>query len=91
MADEKLKKVTFALPESMLARLRYLVESNRIASQNSAVREAVEEYLTKLESEEFACLMAEAARDPEFIRDIKETDKSFCAADANKARTIAPW
>jgi Arc/MetJ-type ribon-helix-helix transcriptional regulator len=87
----KLKKVTFAFPDSLLQRLRTLADQKRIASVNSVVREAVEEYVTNLERENFRQAMAEAARDPEFIRDLLETDEAFRHADAETAKVIPQW
>jgi Arc/MetJ-type ribon-helix-helix transcriptional regulator len=89
--QEKLKKATFALPEKTLARLRDLVDGKRVSSANAVVREAVEEYLIKLEREEFTRLMSEAAHDPEFIRDIRETEDSFCNSDKETTKIIPPW
>lgn len=87
----KLKKVTFALPETLLQRLRTLADQKRIPSVNSVVREAVEEYVTNLEREDFRQAMAEAARDPEFIRDLRETEEAFRHADAETAKVIPQW
>ncbi|MBS4022121.1 MAG: ribbon-helix-helix protein, CopG family [Dethiobacter sp.] len=89
--QEKLKKVTFALPESVLHRLRELVAEKRVSSANAVVREAVEEYIIRIEREEFARSMAEAAKDPEFIRDIREADDSFRDSDAETAKMTPPW
>jgi predicted DNA-binding protein len=92
MADSgKLKKVTFAFPDSLLQRLRALADQKRIASVNSVVREAVEEYVTNLERENFRQAMAEAAKDPEFIRDLRETDEAFRHADSETAKAIPQW
>lgn len=92
MADSgKLKKVTFAFPDSLLQRLRTLADQKRITSVNSVVREAVEEYVTNLERESFRQTMAEAARDPEFIRDLRETAEAFSNADAETAKMIPQW
>lgn len=90
-ASGKLKKVTFAFPDSLLQRLRTLADQKRITSVNSVVREAVEEYVTNLERKNFRQAMAEAARDPEFIRDLLETDEAFRHADAETAKVIPQW
>lgn len=54
----------------------------------TVVREAVEEYVTNLERENFRQALAEAARDPEFIRDLLETDEAFRHADAETSKVI---
>lgn len=87
----KLKKATFTLPESLLEKLRAYVENQTIPSANNAVREALEKYVANLEKEAFAKEMAEAANDPDFIRDIEELDRDFQYADAETARVIPKW
>lgn len=90
-ASGKLKKVTFAFPDNLLQRLRTLSDQKRIASVNAVVREAVELYVTNLERENFRQAMAEASRDPEFIRDLRETDEAFRHVDAETAKVIPQW
>jgi len=91
VASGRLKKVTFALPDNLLQRLRTLADQKRIPSVNSAVREAVEKYVTDLEREDFRRALAEAARDPEFVRDVRETEEAFRHADAETAKAIPQW
>jgi len=87
----KLKKATFALPDGLLARLRSLAEAERITSVNAVVREAVEKYVTDLEREYFREMMAEAAKDPDFIGDLQETNEASRHADAETAKVIPKW
>jgi Arc/MetJ-type ribon-helix-helix transcriptional regulator len=89
--SSKLKKATFALPESLLNRLRTLVETERVTSVNAVVREAVEKYVTDFERESFRKAMAEAAKDPEFMRDLGDTDGAFQHADAETAKRMPQW
>jgi predicted DNA-binding protein len=87
----RLKKVTFALPDSLLHKLRILADRKRIPSVNAAVREAVEEYVNNLEREDFHKAMADAAKDPEFMRDLQETEEAFQYADAETAKVMTKW
>jgi len=89
--SSKLKKATFALPESLLNRLRTLVETERVTSVNAVVREAVEKYVTDFERESFRKTMAEAAKDPEFMWDLGDTDRAFQHADAETAKRMPQW
>ena len=85
------RKATFALPEPLLKKLKLLANNNRVPSVNAAVREAIEEYIVKLEREEFRNAMEEAAKDPDFIRDITDTEKDFRRLDAETAEMIPKW
>ncbi|MEW6227584.1 MAG: ribbon-helix-helix domain-containing protein [Bacillota bacterium] len=87
----RLKKMTFALPVPLLAKLRSLADRKRISSANAAVREALEEYVVKLEREDFQEAMKAAASDPEFLRDIEATETAFRHADAETARMMTEW
>ncbi|EEG77760.1 ribbon-helix-helix domain-containing protein [Dethiobacter alkaliphilus] len=88
---EKQKKATFTLPESLLNKLRIYADEEKIPSANAAVREAIEQYITALEEEEFAREMDKAANDPEFIKDIEEAEKDFAYADAEMSRRMPKW
>lgn len=87
----KLKKVTFALPEPLLEKLRTLAKNNRISSANAAVREALEDYIANIEREDFRQALEHAANDPEFIRDITDTEAAFQSADDETARMMPEW
>lgn len=89
--SEKLKKVTFALPERTPQKLRELTDSKKIPSANFVVREAVEKYITDLEREEYEKAMSEAAKDPEFLKDIAEAEEAFSEADKESPGLIPPW
>lgn len=91
MDDKKLKKATFTLPENLLDKLRTYVDNQTVPSANALVREAIERYVAELEKEAFAKEMAEAANDPDFIRDIEDVEKDFAYADAETARMIPKW
>ncbi|MEW6425463.1 MAG: ribbon-helix-helix domain-containing protein [Bacillota bacterium] len=86
-----LKKATFTLPESLLEKLRYLAARKRVPSANAAVREALEQYLARIEKDDFRRDMEAAARDPLFLKDVKMTQTSYGNADAEAARLIPEW
>lgn len=87
----RLKKMTFAIPVSLLERLRDLAHAGRIRSTNAAVREALEKYVVDLEREDFRQAMESAAADPEFLKDIKDVDSEFQSADRETSRMMQEW
>ncbi|HBK61581.1 MAG TPA: hypothetical protein DDZ84_12460 [Firmicutes bacterium] len=92
MADSaRLKKMTVALPSSLVDKLRILARSKRVRSANAAVREAVERYIADLEREDFRRAMESAASDPEFLRDIETVEYDFRHADRESAEMIPRW
>jgi len=91
LTHSPLKKITFALPQPLLDKLKTLAGENKIASVNAAVREALEEYVARLENEEFCQALKAAANDPEFIRDVKSVSESFRHADRETAEMIPEW
>ncbi len=92
MADSaRLKKMTVALPASLVDKLRILARSKRVRSANAAVREAVERYIADLEREDFRRAMESAASDPEFLRDIETIEYDFRHADRESAEMIPRW
>jgi predicted DNA-binding protein len=85
------KNVTFSLPVELIERFRNYAKQKRIPSINAGVREALEEYASKLEQDILYRQMKEAARDPQFIRDMEEAANAFDAADSETARGIPEW
>jgi len=84
-----LEKVTFSLPADLVRQMREAVRQGGVASQNALVREALQHQLKRLREAEFEREMAEAARDPLLLQDIKESMHDFRFADAETARLIA--
>ncbi|HHY38750.1 MAG TPA: hypothetical protein GX507_07490 [Clostridia bacterium] len=87
----EVRKATFTLPVPLLAKLRSLASSKKIPSVNSAVRQALEKYVAELERKDFRKAMAEAAQDPEFLRDLDDIQAAFDRADAETARMMGEW
>jgi Arc/MetJ-type ribon-helix-helix transcriptional regulator len=88
MAQETLQKVTFSLPARMVEQLKTSAASAGYPSQNALVREALAREFKRLRMERLEREMEDAARDPEFIRDIEETMEAFKWVDAETARMI---
>ena len=87
MADSaRFKRMTVALPASLVDKLRVLAGSKRVQSANAAVREAVERYVADLGRQDFRRAMGTVASDPEFLRDAQTAECDFRHADRESAR-----
>jgi Arc/MetJ-type ribon-helix-helix transcriptional regulator len=84
----RLRNVTFSLPEDVVEKLRSYVEEDYISSLNSGVREALEQYTTKLDRIKFKKVMEQAAQDPLFIKDVEDSMKDFEKVDYEIIRGI---
>lgn len=81
-----LTKVTFTLHPETVAALRDAVISGQASTASAFVEEAVRERLNRSRRTELYSAYAEAAADPEFMRDMASTTKAFAAADADGLR-----
>lgn len=88
MGTSTMRKVTFSLPTALLQELREVVAAGVFPSQNVLVRKAVERELKRARNEWLRKEFQEAARDPMFLRDLKETMAAYETADAETARMI---
>ena len=80
------KNVTFSLPEEIVEKLRSYVEDDYIQSLNAGVREALEQYTTKLDKMKFKKTMEQAAQDPLFLKDVEDSMKDFVNTDYENSR-----
>lgn len=87
----KQKNVTFSLPEEVVEKIRGYVEDNYIPSLNAGVKEALEEYIVKLDRLKFKKAMEEASKDPLFIKDIENTMAAFGKIDNEAAGGFEEW
>lgn len=88
---KKLKNVTFSLPVDLLEELKEYVKDDRIPSVNAGVREALEEYTTKLKKEVLAKEMEKASKDPLFMKDLEDCMNDFDAVDSEISRRMDEW
>ncbi|KLU58608.1 hypothetical protein CEB3_c46240 [Peptococcaceae bacterium CEB3] len=87
----KLKNVTFSLPVELIHKLKGYAQEEYIPSVNAGVREAIEEYVTKLEKEKLYREMLKAADDPLFVRDLAENMQAFEASDREPLGREEEW
>ena len=82
---EKTKKATFNLNAGVLAELDRAVAEGEASSKNAFVEEALIKELNERKRKARKKLWQEAAKDPLFLKDIKEVEADFRAADAETA------
>jgi len=80
------KNVTFSLPEEIVEKLRSYVDDDYIQSLNAGVREALEQYTTKLDKMKFKKTMEQASQDPLFMKDVEDSMKDFENIDYEHSR-----
>lgn len=79
----KAKNVTYSLPEELVDKYRDFARAGHIPSISAAVREAMEEYATKLQQEIVKKAMEAAAGDPLFIQDMEDVAADFANIDGD--------
>jgi metal-responsive CopG/Arc/MetJ family transcriptional regulator len=87
----KMKNVTFTLPIDLIDKLKEYAQDNYIPSLNSGVKEALEEYTTKLEKEKLKREMQQASKDKLFMKDLMESQKDFESLDDELSRGTNEW
>jgi len=87
----KVKNATFSLPNELLEKLREYANLKYIPSINSGVKEALEEYVKKIEKENLFKEMLEASRDPLFIKDLEDSMVIFESSDSEIVRSVKEW
>ena len=87
----KTKNVTFSIPVELLEKFRLYAKEKYIKSVNTGVKEAMSEYIKRIEKENLYKEMLEASKDPLFMKDLDDTMKAFDHADRETARRIEEW
>lgn len=84
----QIKNVTFSLPTDLVDKYREYAKdkSSPFPSLNAGVREALEEYINKIEKEKLRREMRQASSDPMFMDDLNESMADFAALDVESAR-----
>jgi len=75
------KNYTFSLPVELMDKVKTYSEILESSSINGMVREAVEQYVIKLDKAWLGLQMQKAASDPIFIEDLNACIKDFEIAD----------
>lgn len=77
----KVKNVTFSLPIEIIEKFKEYAKCNYIPSMNSGVKEALEEFVKKIEKDKLAKEMLEASKDSLFMQDLEESMYVFESSD----------
>ncbi len=86
-----LKNVTFSIPVVLLEKFKEYARENYIPSLNSGVKQALEEYSTKIEKEKLYKTMLEASKDPLFMKDLNDCMRDFDVSDGESIRSDGEW
>lgn len=78
---KKTKNYTFSLPLDLLDRLKEHSNKGNVPSVNSAVKEAIETYVVKIDKENLYQKMKKASEDPLFMEDLETTMADFSEVD----------
>jgi metal-responsive CopG/Arc/MetJ family transcriptional regulator len=89
--SSKVKNITFSLPIELIDKYKEYAQNSDIPSMNAGVKEALEEYVVKLEKEKLHCEMLKAANDPLFMKDLTDTMAAFSASDTEAAKEVHEW
>lgn len=87
----RVKNVTFSLPTEIVEKFKEYAKNNYIPSLNAGVKEALEEYVKRVEKEKLRQEMLEASKDPQFMKDLEDSMKDFEASDTETARRMQEW
>lgn len=87
----KSKNVTFNLPPELIDKYKVYVKQKYIPSVSAGVKEALEEYSTRIEKEILKREMMEASKDPMFMKDLNESMKAFETIDADTDLEEEEW
>jgi len=87
----KVKNITFSLPIELIEKYKQYAKDKYIPSLNAGVREALEEYSTKIEKEMLKREIKEASNDKMFMEDLKESMDSFLSSDADLFKGEQEW
>ena len=84
-------KYTVVLPKADILELKNFTQKKIVSSVNAAVREAVEEYITKLKSENYKKELIDAVNDSEFLKRVDETMKFYQEGDSETEELMNKW
>lgn len=71
------KKTTFILDEGIIGQAKEIVGKGTFKSMNAFVETAIKDELESINRERIKAAIKDAAKDPLFLADIRETEKDF--------------
>ncbi len=87
----KSKNVTFNLPPELINKYKIYVQQKYIPSVSAGVKEALEEYSSRMDKEILKEEMLNASKDPMFMKDLSDSMKAFENVDQDTDREEEEW
>lgn len=81
-------KATFSIRRDLLEAATAAVARGAAPSKNALVERALEHELRDLRRRALAAQWVQAAKDPLFLRDVRETQEAFSSSDAEAAELL---
>jgi len=77
MSGRRLRKVTYSLPEDLIDRVRWAVQTGAAPSYSAFVEQALSDLVQRARERELAGAFRTAGTDPDFLADIGQTLQRF--------------
>jgi Arc/MetJ-type ribon-helix-helix transcriptional regulator len=81
MTRQRMRKVTYSLPEDLLEGVRSVVEEGAAPSYSAFVQRALAEGVDRAREALLAEAFLEASQDPAFLEDVSQTLRNFGSRD----------
>ena len=86
MTRQRMRKVTYSLPEDLLEGVRSVVEEGAAPSYSAFVQQALADGVNRAREALLAEAFLEASRDPAFLRDVNRALRNFGSQDDVEGR-----
>jgi Arc/MetJ-type ribon-helix-helix transcriptional regulator len=86
MTRQRMRKVTYSLPEDLLEGVRSVVEEGAAPSYSAFVQKALADGVNRAREALLAEAFLEASRDPAFLRDVNRALRDFESQDDVEGR-----
>jgi len=86
MTRQRMRKVTYSLPEELLDGVRSVVHEGAAPSYSAFVQQALADGVSRAREALLAESFLQASRDPEFLEDVDRALRDFGNADDEEGR-----
>ena len=86
MTRQRMRKVTYSLPEELLDGVRSVVREGAAPSYSAFVQQALADGVSRAREALLAESFLQASRDPEFLEDVDRALRDFGNADDEEGR-----
>ena len=81
MTRQRMRKVTYSLPEDLLDGVRSVVREGAAPSYSAFVQQAIADGVSRAKEALLARAFLEASQDPEFLEDVDRTLRAFGSSE----------